>query len=167
MKKSKQHVKKGMLGAGLGAVGGGLVGGPLGAADGAALGSGIGKKSDAEPMQKVLGTLAAGALGGKLLGLSKKEDVSLQKVLPLAALAVPAAASLASGMMGGGKKSDDKEDDEAIQKVVGKLISGVGQKVQGLGLQEDDEEKEELQKHRGKSFHSHKRKSPFSSRRRR
>ena len=123
--------------------------------------------SDDKPMQKVLGTLAAGALGGKLLGLSKKEDVSLQKVLPLAALAVPAAASLASGMMGGGKKSDDKEDDEAIQKVVGKLISGVGQKVQGLGLQEDDEEKEELQKHRGKSFHSHKRKSPFSSRRRR
>ena len=111
--------------------------------------------------------ILSGALGGKLLGLSKKEDVSLQKVLPLAALAVPAAASLASGMMGGGKKSDDKEDDEAIQKVVGKLISGVGQKVQGLGLQEDDEEKEELQKHRGKSFHSHKRKSPFSSRRRR
>jgi len=161
----KSPVKKGAIGAGIGAVAGSPLG-PLGMAGGAALGSklgGNGKKEKApepepvqnskekKPVQKLLPALAAGAIGGKLLGLSDNKPI--QKLLP----------ALAAGAIGGKLLGLSKKKHLPVQKFLGELISGIGGAAGSIGLQEEDEE--EIEKHRGKSFHSHKRKNPFLRRR--
>ena len=194
MQKSKKTIRKGAMGAGIGAVAGSPLG-PLGMAGGAALGSklgGNGKKEEApastpapvqnskkkKPVQKLLPALAAGAIGGKLLGLSDtgkpvqkllpalaagaiggkllglSDDKPLQKLLP----------ALAAGAIGGKLLGLSKKKHIPVQKLLGELISGIGGAAGSIGLQEEDEG-EELEKHRGKRFHSHKRKNPFLRRR--
>ena len=169
---------------------------------------GMGGKQEEEPVQKflpALAPLAAGAIGGKLLGLSKKEGVPIQKIIPLAlplagALAGPAASAVGSKLTG------KKQESEPVQKIIGaaaKLAGPAIGRALGSGAKAAKTQlgsaaktaattaattagtdighaaaskvtgkapvattKSELEKHRGKTFHSHKRKNPFARRRR-
>jgi len=226
MKKSTKTIRKGAVGAGLGAVAGSPFG-PAGMAAGAALGSKIGGKkketasapapapvqnsrkkrvvskqpsdpphgpttpimrpggidnmeksgkpvqkilpalaagaiggkllglSDDKPLQKILPALAAGAIGGKLLGLSKKNNVPVQKIIGGLISSLGQAAGGAVGSLGLSKK-----DETPVQKIVGELVSNIGQTAGKLTSDIMSQDDDEIEKHRGKSFHSHK-KNPF------
>jgi len=209
----KKTIKKGPLGAALGAIGGSLLG-PPGMVGGAALGSAVSSKQQKEdvPVQKILGgllgmlglksamdgeaspmssldkndvsmqkwiaPLAIGALGGKLLGLSKKEDVPIQNILPVVGLAARAigpaigrAAKAAGPPIGRAAKAGFQAAKPALAQAgktglttaattYGAEMGTAGAKktkdVTGIG-------KSQLTKHKTRKLHSHKR-NPFSSR---
>jgi hypothetical protein len=216
-KQSKEPVQK-FIGAIPAAIGGALGGKLLGLQEeervpvqkilGGLLGTiGMGGKQEEEeeePVQKFIGAIPAaaiGAIGGKLLGLSKKEGVPLEKIIPL----LPLAGALAGPAAGAvGKKLMGKQEKKPVQKIIGaaaKLAGPAIGRALGAGAKAAKPQiaqagktalntaattagtevgmaagkkvsgainptKSSLEKHRGKAFHSHKRKNPFSTRRR-
>ena len=147
------------------------------------------KQESEQPVQKFLPAIAAplavGAIGGKLLGLSKKEGVPMSKFIPglTAAMqgvgdavggagkAVGAAGTAATGAaqgVGAGVGQATESAGRAAGSIadvagsVGDVAGAAGKKVAGA----INPTKSQLAKHRGKTFHSHKRKNPFTRRKR-
>jgi len=128
---------------------------------------------DEKPVQKIplLAPLAIGAVGGKLLGLSKKEGVPMSKFIP----GLTAAMQGVGNAVGGAGKAVGAVGDVATGAASG-VASGIGQTAGAVGdvagaagkkvAGAINPTKSSLEKHRGKAFHSHKRKNPFSTRRR-
>jgi len=132
------------------------------------LGMGKGDK----PVQKIgpaiLAPLAVGAIGGKLLGLSKKEGVPVQKIIPGLSTAMEGVGSA----VGGAGKAVGAVGDVASGAASG-IASGVGQTAGAVGdvagaagkkvAGAINPTKSQLAKHRTKKLHSHKR-NPFRGR---
>ena len=131
------------------------------------LGMGKGDK----PVQQfpaLLAPLAVGAIGGKLLGLSKKEGVPVQKIIP----GLTAAMEGVGSAVGGAGKAVGAVGDVASGAASG-IASGVGQTAGAVGdvagaagkkvAGAINPTKSQLAKHRTKKLHSHKR-NPFRGR---
>jgi hypothetical protein len=151
----------------------------IGAIPAAAIGAIGGKllglsKKEGVPLEKIIPLLplagalagpAAGAVGKKLMGKQEKKPV--QKIIGAAAkLAGPAIGRA----LGAGAKAAKPQIAQAGKTALNTAATTAGTEV-GMAAGKKvsgaiNPTKSSLEKHRGKAFHSHKRKNPFSTRRR-